>query len=67
MALISPQDAEHLRSEFETQLVNPVKLVMFTQTIECQYCAETRQIAEEISELSDQITKDVLIARDMLK
>jgi len=59
MALISQQDAEHLRNEFETQLVNPVKLVMFTQTIECQFCTETRQIAEEIAELSDNITVEV--------
>lgn len=59
MALISPQDAEHLRNEFETQLVNPVKLVMFTQTVECQFCTETRQIAEEIAELSDNITVEV--------
>ena len=59
MALISPQDAEHLRNEFEAQLVNPVKLVMFTQTVECQFCAETRQIAEEIAELSDNITLEV--------
>jgi glutaredoxin-like protein len=59
MALISPQDAEHLRHEFEEQLVSPVKLVMFTQAIECQFCTETRQIAEEIAELSDQITVEV--------
>ena len=59
MALISPQDAEHLRNEFETQLVNPVKLIMFTQTVECQFCAETRQIAEEIAELSENITLNV--------
>jgi len=59
MALISQQDAEHLRNEFEAQLVNPVKLVMFTQTIECQFCTETRQIAEEIAELSDNITVEV--------
>jgi glutaredoxin-like protein len=59
MALISPQDGEHLRNEFENQLVNPVKLVMFTQTFECQFCAETRQIAEEIAELSDQIAVEV--------
>ena len=58
-ALISPQDAEYLRQQFADQLVNPVKLVMFTQTIECQFCAETRQIAEEIAELSDQITVEV--------
>ena len=59
MPLISPQDAEHLRNEFEAQLVNPVKLVMFTQTVECQFCAETRQIVEEIAELSDKITVEV--------
>ena len=59
MALISPQDAEHLRNEFGEHLVNPVKLVMFTQAIECQFCTETRQIAEEIAELSDQITVEV--------
>jgi glutaredoxin-like protein len=33
----------------------PVKIVVFTQEFECQYCAETRQIAEEIAALSEQI------------
>jgi glutaredoxin-like protein len=59
MALISEKDAEYLRGEFETQLVNPVKLVMFTQSIECQFCAETRQIVEEIASLSDKITAEI--------
>jgi len=59
MPLISEKDAEFLRNEFETKLVNPVKLVMFTQTVECQYCAETRQIVEEISALSDKITAEI--------
>jgi glutaredoxin-like protein len=58
MPLISKKDAEHLRQEFETELVNPVKLLMFTQTIECQFCAETRQIVEEVAELSDKITAE---------
>lgn len=55
MTLISKQDAEFLKTEFEKELVHPVKIVMFTQTLECQYCAETRQIAEEIAALSDKI------------
>ncbi len=59
MALISAQDAEHLRKEFEEELVNPVKLLMFTQAFECQFCAETRQIVEEVSALSDQVTHEV--------
>ncbi len=59
MPLISQKDADFLRDEFETNLVNPVKLVMFTQSIECQFCAETRQIVEEISELSDKIVAEI--------
>jgi glutaredoxin-like protein len=59
MPLISAQDAEHLRQEFENELVSPVKLVMFTQTIECQFCTETRQIVEEVAGLSDKITAEI--------
>jgi glutaredoxin-like protein len=59
MPLISEQDAEHLRNEFENELVSPVKLVMFTQAFECQFCAETRQIVEEVAELSDKISAEI--------
>ncbi|MBN1135102.1 MAG: thioredoxin family protein [Anaerolineae bacterium] len=55
MPLISKKDADALRDEFAAQLVNPIKLVMFTQTVECQFCAETRQIVEEVAALSDKI------------
>ena len=55
MPLVSKKDADALRKEFAAQLVNPVKLVMFTQTVECQFCSETRQIVEEVSALSDKI------------
>ena len=59
MSLISEKDAEHLRNEFESNLVNPVKLVMFTQSFECQFCAETRQIVQEVADLSDKITAEI--------
>jgi glutaredoxin-like protein len=59
MPLISEQDAEHLRNEFESALVSPVKLIMFTQSFECQFCAETRQIVEEVAELSDKISAEI--------
>ncbi len=59
MPLISEKDAEFLRNEFAEKLVKPVKLMMFTQTIECQYCTETRQIVEEIAALSDKITAEI--------
>jgi len=59
MSLISEKDAGFLREEFETKMSEPVKLVMFTQEHECQYCAETRQITEEIAALSDKIEVEV--------
>lgn len=59
MPLISAQDAEQLRQEFAAQLDSPVKLIMFTQTVECQYCGETRQIVEEIAALSDKVTAQI--------
>jgi len=59
MPLISAKDAEQLRQEFDAQLESPVKLIMFTQTVECQYCAETRQIVEEVAALSDKVTAEI--------
>lgn len=60
MPLISDKDAEFLKKEFEEKLTGSVKLVMFTQTVECQYCGETRQIVQEIAGLSEKITAEIL-------
>ncbi|MBN2304000.1 MAG: thioredoxin family protein [Anaerolineae bacterium] len=38
---------------------SPVSLHLFTQEFECGYCAETRQIAEEVAELSELVTVQV--------
>ncbi|NKQ36603.1 MAG: glutaredoxin [Chloroflexi bacterium] len=58
MSLLSEQDRETLTQEFEALTV-PVKLIVFTQEFECQYCRETRQIAEEVAGLSDKISLEV--------
>jgi len=58
MALLKEEDRQHLIKEFEA-LQDPVKLVNFTQEIECEYCRETRMIAEEVAELSDAISLEV--------
>lgn len=58
MALLKEEDRQHLRQEFE-KLENPVKFIVFTQEFECQYCSETRQIAEEVAGLSDAIQLEI--------
>jgi glutaredoxin-like protein len=58
MTLLKEEDRKHLIEEFKA-LQKPVKLLMFTQELECQYCRETRMIAEEMAELSDAISLEV--------
>ena len=58
MALLSEKDREQLIDKF-AGLDNPVKLIVFTQEFECHYCADTRQIAEELAGLSDRISLEV--------
>jgi len=59
MSLIPEEHKGHIKSEFEEKLEKPVKIVMFTQEVECQYCAQTRQLLGEISALSDKISLEV--------
>jgi glutaredoxin-like protein len=58
MPLLDENTRQQVASEL-ADLENAVKLVVFTQTFECQYCAETRQLCEEIADLSDQISVQV--------
>ncbi len=46
-------------SRILADLPGPVRLVMFTQEFECEYCRETRQLVEEVAELSDRITAEI--------
>jgi glutaredoxin-like protein len=58
MAFLSEKDQQYVRNLFEN-MTDDVKLIMFTQELECQYCRETRQILEEVAELSDKISLTV--------
>ncbi len=52
MAFIVGDDQKVVK-DILTQLPRKVKVVYFTQELECQYCRETRQLLEEVAELSD--------------
>ena len=59
MPLLQDKDKEAVKAQLQEELVNPVRLVNFTQALECQFCAETRQLVEEVAALSDQIEVEV--------
>jgi len=50
-------DEEH-REDVAKQLSdlpNPVRLVMFTQEIECEFCEETRELVQDLASLSQNV------------
>jgi thiol-disulfide isomerase/thioredoxin len=55
MAILSPSDAARVR-EMLADLPGQVRLVYFTQTLNCETCEPTKQILGELAELSGQIT-----------
>ena len=67
MPLISDEDRQFLTDHFSKEMKDTVKLVYFTQreskmlipSHECMYCKETREILQEVSDLSDKIELEV--------
>ncbi len=59
MSLLPEDKKELLRNDFKMRLVDPVKIIMFTQEMECRYCNETRRLAEELATASDKITTEI--------
>jgi glutaredoxin-like protein len=59
MSLLPDDKKEAIRAEFKEKLVDPVKIIMFTQELECRFCSDTRTLAQEMTTLSDKITVDV--------
>lgn len=53
------QDTQNQVRDLLAGVKSPVTLRMFSQEFECGYCKETRQILEEIADLSDQVTVEV--------
>jgi glutaredoxin-like protein len=58
MPLLSQEIVGKVKEEL-ADLAGPVRLVMFTQEFECEFCTETRQLVEEVAALSDQLTAEV--------
>jgi glutaredoxin-like protein len=58
MTFIQDKDRTVIKTRFE-ELEHPVKLINFTQELECMYCAETRKLMEEVADLSDKVSLQV--------
>jgi glutaredoxin-like protein len=59
LSLLPDDKKELLKKDFMEKLVDPVRIVMFTQEVECRYCSETRKIVQELSGITDKLTSEV--------
>jgi glutaredoxin-like protein len=72
MPMIPEQDRQTLHDLFEQKLTSDVTITYFTQResvlivpgMECAYCKETRELLEEVTDLSDHLT---LVVKDFVK
>jgi glutaredoxin-like protein len=55
MAVLQDEDRAKVEEFFEA-IEHPVRVVVFTRTTECEYCTMTRELVEELAELSDHVT-----------
>src|SRR5215212_7412397 len=55
MALLATTEQDKLRESFN-EMTGPVRLLLFTQTLDCEPCLQTRQILDELPVLSDKVT-----------
>jgi len=59
MGLIPDEHKQHIKEDLEKSLLGEVKVIVFTQEIECQFCKQTRELVQEIGELSNKIQVEV--------
>jgi len=63
MAMITPEDRQTLQTLFAQELQDDVNITYFTQREsllivpgqECSYCKETRELLEELADISDKL------------
>jgi alkyl hydroperoxide reductase subunit AhpF len=54
MSLLAPADQDKLRESFG-EMTSKVRVLFFTQTLDCDTCVHTRQILDELPALTDKI------------
>ncbi len=51
--MLNERDRQTVKKMFGRELDGSVRILLFTQEFECDYCALTREIVEELEQLSD--------------
>ena len=59
MSVVPELHLKRLKTDLSQKLVSPVTLAVFTQELECDYCREARELAQDLASLTDKIKVEV--------
>jgi glutaredoxin-like protein len=51
MGLIPDENKMHIKEKLQQSIKAPVRIIVFTQEMECQFCKDARELAEEVAGL----------------
>lgn len=57
---LSEKDRAYLKDRFSKEMINDVKITVYTKAIDCEYCHETEQLMKELAQTSDKIKLEIL-------
>ncbi|MCS7214232.1 MAG: thioredoxin family protein [Candidatus Calescibacterium sp.] len=57
---LSEKDRAYLKDRFSKEMINDVKVTVYTKSIDCEYCPETEQLMKELAQTSDKIKLEIL-------
>jgi len=60
MSLVPEDHKAHIKEQLQANMKDPVRLIFFTQEIECEFCKESRQLVTEVAALMpEKITAEI--------
>ena len=59
MPVLKDEDKKYISDQFNEKLKGPVKMLLFSQNLECEYCKPTEEILTELVSLSTKLTLDI--------
>lgn len=59
MSILKEEDRKYIKEQFDSKLTGQVKILLFSQSLECEYCKPTEEILTELAELSPKISLEI--------
>ena len=60
MSLVPDDKKEQIKKELKERMDGSVRIVMFTQEVECRFCSDTRKLIQEVASLNQKVTIEIL-------